>query len=97
MPPDERATHLHAVDRSGIRRGLRELAVAADREISDLTAYIVGHFRIVMSAPLKSWHERIEGLIEAPEDMDTAAALDADLSDCRERQTTIRRRSLSRP
>jgi GTP-binding protein EngB required for normal cell division len=87
MPADERAKHLRAVIEAEFGGICGQLVEAAEREVSDLTAYMLNHFRIVMSAPLKSWHSRVEGLIEASEGASAAEALRANLSECRDRQT----------
>lgn len=86
IPADERATQLRAAIEAEFGGICEQLADAADRETSDLTAYILAHFRIVMSAPLRGWHARIAGLIEAVQGTSTAAALDADLRDCQDRR-----------
>ena len=86
MPADERAKHLRTVIEAEFGGVCEQLAAAAERESGDLAAYLLDHFRIVMSAPLRSWHERVEGLIEAVEGTSAAAALEADLAECRDRQ-----------
>ncbi len=87
MPDGERVTHLRAVIEAEFGGICGQLADAADREVGDLTAFILAHFRVVMSAPLKGWHARLERLIEAAEGTGLVTALEADLQDCRDRQT----------
>jgi GTP-binding protein EngB required for normal cell division len=86
MPTEARAEHLRTVIEAEFGAISEQLAAAADREVRDLSAYILDHFRIVISAPLKGWHGRVEGLIDAIAGPSAATALQADLQDSRDRQ-----------
>jgi GTP-binding protein EngB required for normal cell division len=87
MPAEARVEHLRLVIDAEFGGICEQLIAAADSELFDLTAYILDHFRIVIATPLKRWHERVGSLIEASEGTGAAATLEADVSDCRDRQT----------
>lgn len=87
MPADARAAQLRAAIEAEFGEICEQLATAAEREAGDLTAYILAHFRIVTSAPLKEWREKVEGLMQTVQSAGAAAALETDLRDCQDRRT----------
>jgi hypothetical protein len=86
MSPDERAEHLREVIGTEFGTIIEKLTASAKREAGELAASILGHFRVVMLAPLESWSETLDSLAEAAHGENAATVLESHLASYRKRQ-----------
>ena len=80
MAADERARRLRTAIETEFGGISERLVGTVEEEIKRLATAVLGHFRIVMFAPMEDWRRKLEAHAGAAEDADTQRLLESDLA-----------------